>query len=61
MEGHAVNKVLRVVIGIAILLLIKSGLKIIFPDEAIFHFIRYTLVTFVGIGVYPAIFKKIKL
>ncbi|SCI77071.1 Undecaprenyl-diphosphatase BcrC [uncultured Clostridium sp.] len=60
-EGNLSNKVLRVVIGIAILLVIKSGLKLIFPDELIFHFIRYTVVTFVGIGVYPSIFKKFKI
>ena len=41
--------------------IIKSGLKVIFPNELIFHFIRYTIVTFVGIGVYPAIFKKLKI
>ena len=60
-EGNLANKILRVVIGIAILLIIKSGLKVIFPNELIFHFIRYTIVTFVGIGVYPAIFKKLKI
>ena len=60
-EGSLTNKILRVVIGVAILLLIKSGLKVVFPDQSIFHFIRYTLVTFVGIGVYPAIFKKLKI
>lgn len=60
-EGSLTNKILRVVIGVAILLLIKSGLKVVFPDQSIFHFIRYALVTFVGIGVYPAIFKKLKI
>ena len=39
-EGNLANKILRVVIGIAILLIIKSGLKVIFPNELIFHFIR---------------------
>ncbi len=60
-EGSLINKILRVVIGIAILLIIKAGLKVVFPDELIFHFIRYAIVTFVGIGVYPAIFKKFKI
>lgn len=60
-SGSMSNKILRVVIGIAILLIVKSGLKAIFPNELIFHFIRYTAVTFIGIGVYPAIFKKLNL
>lgn len=60
-DGSLTNKILRVVIGIAILLIIKSGLKVIFPNQLIYHFIRYTIVTFVGIGVYPALFKKLKI
>ncbi|MBM6861709.1 hypothetical protein H9X78_14765 [Clostridium saudiense] len=60
-DGSLTNKILRVIIGIAILIVVKSGLKVIFPNELIFHFIRYTMVTFIGIGVYPAIFKKFKI
>lgn len=60
-EGTFTRKILRVIIGVAIVLGIKSGLKVLFPDELIFHFIRYFFLTFFAIGIYPAIFKKLKL
>ncbi|WP_195988776.1 phosphatase PAP2 family protein [Clostridium sp. D53t1_180928_C8] len=53
-------KVIRVLLGILILLVLQVGLKAIFPSETIFSFIRYALISFVGIGVYPMIFKKFK-
>ena len=58
-EGNLCNKILRVVIGLAILLIMKSGLKILFPNQLIFHFIRYMCITFFGMGIYPMLFKKI--
>ena len=58
-EGNLCNKILRVVIGLAILLIMKSGLKILFPNQMIFHFIRYMCITFFGMGIYPMLFKKI--
>ena len=60
-EGTLTRKILRVIIGVAIVLGIKSGLKVLFPDELIFHFIRYFFLTFFAIGIYPALFKKFKL
>jgi len=60
-EGTLLKKILRVILGVAIVLGIKSGLKAVFPDELIFHFIRYFSLTFFAIGIYPALFKKIKL
>ena len=60
-DGTLPRKMLRVIIGVAIVLGIKSGLKVLFPDELIFHFIRYFFLTFFAIGIYPAIFKKLKL
>lgn len=60
-EGKLVNKILRVVIGILILVIIKTTLKVILPDTNIFHFIRYAIITFVGLGIYPALFNKIKI
>ena len=61
MEGKLSNKILRVVIGLAILIILKVGLKAIFPKKLVFDFIRYFMVVFFGIGLYPAIFKKFKL
>ena len=60
-EGKSINKILRVVIGLAILILLKVGLKAVFPNKLVFHFLRYFIIVFFGIGIYPAIFKKLKL
>ena len=60
-EGKSINKILRVVIGLAILILLKVGLKAVFPNKLVFHFLRYFIIVFFGIGLYPAIFKKLKL
>ena len=60
-EGKSINKILRVVIGLAILILFKVGLKAVFPNKLVFHFLRYFIIVFFGIGIYPAIFKKLKL
>lgn len=59
-EGSTTVKVIRVLLGISILLVLQVGLKAIFPSETIFSFIRYALISFVGIGIYPMIFKKFK-
>ena len=60
-EGKLSNKILRVVIGLAILIILKVGLKAILPKKLVFDFIRYFMVVFFGIGLYPSIFKKFKL
>ena len=63
-EGKVWQKVLRVVIGLGILLGLKSGLKPVFAlisDSFFFDFLRYFILVFFGIGVYPLIFKKLKL
>ena len=60
-EGSTTVKVIRVLLGILILLVLQVGLKAIFPSETIFSFIRYSLISLVGIGVYPMVFKKFKI
>jgi membrane-associated phospholipid phosphatase len=60
-DGTLLRKILRVGIGVALLLGIKVGLKALFPDELFFHFIRYFTLTFFAIGLYPALFKKLRL
>ena len=42
-EGKGINKVIRVVIGVLILLCLQKGVKIVLPSEAIFSFIRYSI------------------
>lgn len=62
--GKLWQKVLRVVAGLVFLLALKEGLKPVFAlisDHFFFDFVRYFILVFFGIGVYPLIFKKIKL
>lgn len=60
-EGKRINKIVRVTMGILILLFLQKGFKILLPSENIFLFIRYSIITFFGIGIYPIIFKKFKI
>ena len=60
-EGTRVNKIIRVLIGVLILLILQTGLKVILPTGQIFAFIRYAVISFFGIGIYPIIFKKFKI
>ena len=60
-EGRTGNKIIRVLLGIVILLVLQLGLKVLLPSGAIFSFIRYSLISLVGIGVYPMAFKKLKI
>lgn len=59
-EENTGNKIIRVLLGIVILLVLQLGLKVILPSGTIFSFIRYALISLIGIGVYPMIFKKFK-
>ncbi|MDU2492075.1 MAG: phosphatase PAP2 family protein [Clostridium celatum] len=60
-EGNTGNKIIRVLLGIVILLVLQLGLKVLLPSGTIFSFIRYLLISLVGIGVYPMAFKKLKI
>ncbi len=55
------KKVIRIVVGLIFIVLIRSGLKMIFPQLMIFDFIRYTFLTFFAIGLYPWVFTKLKI
>lgn len=47
----------KVFLGLAVALLIKGGLKVLFPDILLFHFLRYVCLGFwVTLGA-PALFK----
>ena len=54
-EGSTGNKIIRVLLGIVILLVLQLGLKVLLPSATIFSFIRYSLISLVGIGVYPIV------
>lgn len=54
-------RLLRFVVALILFFVVQFGLKFIFPNENIFFdFIRYFLVSFIGLGLYPLIFKKLK-
>jgi len=53
------KKIIRLLGAGICLVAIQFGLKVIFPKEVIyFDFIRYFLITFVGLGIYPLLFRK---
>lgn len=63
------KKIIRYITGIIILLVIQLGLKslfgVIFPNPSYFvktilNIIRYGSISFVGLGLYPHIFTKLK-
>ena len=60
-KGKYMLKILLVVFGVLILLCLQKGLKIVLPSEAIFSFIRYSIISIFGIGIYPMMFKKLKI
>lgn len=60
-EGTLVQKGLRMVLGIGFLVLIKSGLKAVFPTMVVFDCIRYAVTGFWAFGLFPMIGAKAKL
>lgn len=58
-ESTLLEKIIRVLLGVVLLFGLKEGLKLIFPEQNLFHMIRYGLISFVGIGLYPVTFKYI--
>lgn len=60
-NGTAAKKAVRLFAGVGVVLVIKSGLKAIFPDEALFWALRYFIIGLFGTAVYPYVFTKLKL
>lgn len=52
--GH----ILKLVIGLGVAMLIKSGLKLINPDSCFINIIRYVLTLFWIVGGFPMLIKK---
>lgn len=54
------TRIIRAATAIFIVLGLLLGLKAVFPkDNVIFDMIRYFMLSFIAIGVYPIIFKKV--
>lgn len=60
-EASTANKIIRVLLGVLILLVLQVGLKYVLPSGTIFSFIRYLLISLIAMGVYPMIFKNMKI
>lgn len=63
-EGTLLKKILRCLLGLVIVGGLKIGLKPLFGligDAFILDFLRYMILVFVAIAIYPMLFKKIKL
>ena len=52
---------LRVALGLLVILGVRAGLKLVFPALPFFRFLRYAIMIFIGMGVYPLCFKKLKI
>lgn len=60
-KGTLLKKGLRVLFGILLVLLIKEGLGAFLPEKPLYDLLRYFLVTFTAIFLYPLFFKKFNL
>ena len=60
------KKIIRIATGIIIMLAIQLGVKALFTalfgeDIILLDLIRYGLIAFIGLGVYPLLFKKLEI
>jgi hypothetical protein len=53
------KKILRVIVGISIFLILRIGLKLIFPKDLFFQYLRYLMILFSATYFYPLLFKKL--
>jgi len=59
-RGSVIEKAIRLVVGILVILGLKSGIKVIIGDGLVAGFIRYAIIIFVGVYLYPLIFEKVE-
>ncbi len=52
------KQILKMAVGVGVTLAIKSGLKLIAPDNLILDFVRYFLTVFWVIYIYPMLFNR---
>lgn len=55
------NKIIRILLGLIIIITLKTGLKVVFPQYIIFDFIRYAIIGLIAIAGCPYLFKKLKI
>jgi len=61
MKAKFYQKIIRWLLGLAVIIGVKIGLKMILPEGELFTILRYALFTFLGIGVYPIMFNQLKI
>jgi len=59
MNSKFYKKALRFSLGIAYVLAVRLGFKVLFPTTLIFSYIRYLIMIFSATYIYPLIFKKL--
>lgn len=60
-RGGFWRKLLRLLVGILLLLLVMEGIKPVLPAGNLYAALRYALVGFTAIGLYPWIFMRLRL
>ena len=58
---NKIKGALRFLFGIILVLAVKEGFKVILPTHILSDYLRYLLLVFTAIGLWPLIFNKIKL
>lgn len=59
MPNEKKTMLVRLVLGVVILLLLKVGLKAIFPEVLTFHMIRYFMVSLAAVAGIPYLFERL--
>ena len=60
-EGTTGRRLLRLALGLALILLARAGLKVLFPAGLLFDGLRYGIVGFLATGLWPWLFTRMKL
>lgn len=59
-EGSAASKIIIYVLGVALLLGLKAGLKVVLGNGFAAGFVRYAITIFFGIYLYPLFFCRVR-
>lgn len=60
-EGTTGRRVLRLLLGVALLMGMRMGFKLLFPAGLVFDGLRYAIMGFCATGLWPWIFTKLRL
>lgn len=60
-DGMAIHRVLRLLLGGALVMALRLGLKVVFPEMLFFEGLRYAFVGFAATGFVPWLFTRLRL